>query len=187
MKSKTVLALSSLLIASMLLVVPVSAGKDSLEFRAIGKITEYDYHITPESSQIREGTWRVVIKDGVVDFEYNYKELNIIEAIELSPAGSIDHFKAYLDESATYDIHEDYVEIWGELHVDKMMWFLDDYTPYEPLPDWFDPAWAEGPPVAWIRDFSVTSVYIKITPDDFIRPGGNLDIVGTTLSYQNYT
>ena len=181
MKNKSVFAIT-FLIASMLLVVQVSAEIGDNEFVANGKMTHYSNYLDPDrGSEIVGGTWRVEIGDGVVDFNYFYKELNLREEVEYSPVGSIDKFKGYLTSDA-YVIGEGFVEIWGEIHVDKMMWFLDEYS--DPLPDWLNPEWIpEHAPKAWITDFIVRDVHITITPDDIVIENGNLDKHGITLSY----
>ena len=151
MKYKSVYAIT-FLIASTLLFVQVSAEPGDNEFVANGEMTHYSNYEDPNrGSEIVGGTWHVKIGDGVVDFNYFYEELNLREEVEYSPEGSIDLFKGQLT-SEDYFIGEGFVEIWGTIHVDKMMWFLDDYS----VPPWFDPDWVpEHAPVAWITDFMV--------------------------------
>ena len=181
MKHKSVLILSVLL-TSMLLVVSASAENGYEEFMANGKMIHYSNHDSPDrGSEIEGGTWNVVIVDGVVDFNYFYRELNLREEVEYSPEGTVDLFKGYLT-SEDFGVGEGYVEIWGLLHVDKKMWFLDDYSSIE-VPPWLEELIPENEPVAWITDFAVQQAHITITPSDIIIENGDLDKIGITLSY----
>jgi hypothetical protein len=181
MKHKSVLILS-VLITSMLIVVSVSAENGYEEFTANGKMTHYSNYESPErGSEIVGGTWNVEIVDGVVDFNYFYRELNLREEVEYSPEGTVDLFKGYLT-SEDFLIGEGYVEIWGLLHVDKKMWFLDDYSSIE-VPPWLEELIPEHAHVAWITDFWAQQSHITITPSDIIIENGDLDKLGITLSY----
>lgn len=183
MKKKSIYTLT-VLIASMFLTVQVMAADGGIQFKANGQLTAYSNYDDPErGSEIVGGTWNVVIKDGVVNFKYLYNELNIREELEYSPEGSVDQFIGELAEGATYAMKIDHVQIWGEIHIDKKMWFLDDYSS-NPLPPWFDPDWVpENAPVAWIEDFIVRDVHIVITPYYIRIENGNLDKLGTTLVF----
>ena len=184
MKKKFVYALT-VLIASMFLAVQVMASDGGIQFKANGRLTAYSNYDDPDrGSEIVGGNWDVVIKDGVVSFKYFYKELNIREELEYSPEGTVDQFIGELAEGATYQIKIDHVDIWGEIHIDKKMWFLDDYSSLPPFPPWFDLDWIpENAPVAWIEDFVVRDIHIVITPTYIIIENGNLDKLGTTLVF----
>jgi hypothetical protein len=69
------------------------------------------------------------------------------------------------------------------------MVFLEDYTPYEPLSEWFDPDWIpEHGNKAWIIDFlSPADCEIRISSEEMtydIWLNGNL-VYGTTLLNKN--
>lgn len=184
MKKVMVLTLSFLLIFSMLAVFPAMAKKGDVEFKANGKLTHRSIDLEPDpSSELLRGVWEVKIKDGKVDFKYWYHELNKDESSEYSPEGTIDHFRGYL-EDGTFVAGEGYYEIYGTRHVDKKMWLLEDY-PEEP-PDWYP-----GPDharICWIKDFFVTTVRIRITPNEALIDNwndGSIDIYGVILNYHS--
>jgi len=187
MRRKTILVLSCLLIASILPVMTVS-GKGNLEFKANGKIDHYPNSQDDPASVIVGGRWDMKVQDGKACFKGYYRELNIDEDVELSPEGSIDHFKLWL-MSDDYWFEGDDLVIHGVMYVDKKMWFLDEYEPGD-LPDWFDPDWIpDHAPVNWIPDFMVRNAEIRISPDvmtyDYELDGVNA--YGTTLTYHNYS
>lgn len=158
-----------------------------LEFKANGRIESYEDWVT--SSEIISGNWRITVRNGVAKFRGMYRELNNDPAVELSPAGTVDIFKQYMD-STDYWYEGDTLVVVGVMHRDKRMWFLDDYTPYEPLPGWFDPEWIpEHGNVAWIIDFIPADCELRISPDEMKWDNWfNGDwVYGSTLRYRNYT
>jgi hypothetical protein len=165
--------------ASLLAMAPVSAKKSALEFKANGKLTNYPEEPDP-ASVVVGGRWDVKIMDGAVEFKFYYRELNLDPEVELSPEGSVDHFRGYVTELYGYYMGEGIVEIWCKLTVDKKMWFLDEY---EDPPPWLP----EHAPVDWIPGFMVRNTKITITPDgieiDYEDDGTNL--YGSTLSYHD--
>jgi len=158
-----------------------------LEFKASGRIESYEDYVT--SSEIIGGSWRITVRNGVAQFRGTYRELNIEPDVELSPAGTVDVFRLYMD-SEDYWYEGDTLVVVGVMHRDKRMWFLDDYTPYEPLPDWFDTDWIpdEGN-VAWIYDFIPADCELRVSPDEMKYDNWFNDdwVYGSTLSYRNYT
>jgi hypothetical protein len=171
--------------ACMLTVVPVMAKKGGVTLKANGKLTHYPNVNEDPASIILKGSWDLKIKDDVAEFGYYYQELNIYEEYEYSPAGTIDHFRGTLEVEG-YQIYEDHVEVWGQIHVDKKMWFLDDYP--DPLPWWYPEDRNENAPVDWIRPFIVQDCYIYVYPDEiFLDNGvfGDINIYGTTTTYHD--
>jgi hypothetical protein len=75
----------------------------------------------------------------------------------------------------------------GDIHCSKRMYFLDDYSQFELLPDWFNLEWVpEHRNVAWIFDFPLLGdMEIKISPDE-ITFTGTLWAIGTTRLYYKY-
>jgi hypothetical protein len=92
-------------------------------------------------------------------------------------------------ESDNYWYEDDILVVHGVMHMDKRMWFLDDYTGIT-LPGWFNPDWIpdEGN-VAWIYDFVVVDCEIRISPDEMKYDNGLNDnwVYGSTLQYRNYS
>lgn len=149
MKKKSILILSTLLIASILAIIPTSA---KVEFKANGKITHYLPEVT--SSAVVHGRWDVKIKDGEVEFKGYYTELNIEEEVEQSPPGTVDHFRLRFTDQYMYSIDDGVVTIWGTIHYDKKYWAVEGNT------------WDIDPPgkapVDWVEDFIVAWVKIEI-------------------------
>jgi hypothetical protein len=117
-----------------------------------------------------------------------YRKLNIDPGVELSPAGTVDLFKLYM-ESTNYWHDGDILVVHGTIHRDKKMWFLDDYTGV-PLPGWFDPEWIpEHGNVAWIYDYAPAPCEMRVSPDEMKWDNWfNGDwIYGSTLQYRNYS
>lgn len=173
-----------LITALMIAVQPVSAKRNPV-FRSNGKFDHYnDWEDLARSSEIIGGSWRVTVKDGMAMFSGSYREMNIREEVEMSPAGTVDIFVLTL-ESEDYWFEGDELVIQGSMHCRKRMWFLDDYTPYEPLPDWFNPDWVpKHRNVAWIRDFPLFDyVEIRISPAG-ITWSGTLNAFGTTYHFR---
>jgi len=130
MKSKMLLALAGLLIVSMLFISPVSAQK--VVYRANGKLEQYAG--TDLSAEVANGRWNVKIKEGdgpkVEFFEAFYRELNIDEEAERSPAGTIDTFKLTLTYYESVEIDDDECIISGAtIHVEKKWWNLETGKP----------------------------------------------------------
>lgn len=156
------------------------------EFKANGRIESYEEWVT--SSEILDGHWSITVRNGVVKFTGFYRELNIDPTVEMSPAGTVDRFKLYM-ESTDYWYEGDTLVILGTMHRDKKMWFLDDYTGVT-LPGWFDPEWIpEHGNVAWIYDFMPAPCEMRVSPDEMKWDNWlNGDwIYGSTLQYRNYT
>ena len=88
MKTKHVVMLSGLIIASMF-VVSTGIAKQDAEWKdyAYGTLTDYE---NIASAQIVDGIWNLKIKGDTVWFYACYQEENLIEADENSPDGSID-------------------------------------------------------------------------------------------------
>ena len=157
------------------------------EFKANGRIEIYEEWVT--SSEIIGGSWTITVRNGVAQFRGMYRDLNIDPAEELSPAGTVDVFKLYMD-SEDYWYEGDTLVVVGVMHRDKKMWFLDDYTPYEPLPGWFDPDWIpEQGNVAWIIDFIPADCELRISPDEMKYDNWFNDnwVYDSTFLYRNYT
>lgn len=135
---------------------------NSPEFMATGTIDSYEEGV--ESSEVIGGSWTMMIKDGMASFSGSYRELNIDPVAELSPAGSVDMFRMWM-ETGDYYFDGDTLVVEGEMNRDKKMWFLDSYDGIE-LPGWFDPDWIpEHGNVAWIYDFMPGPCLIIVSPD----------------------
>lgn len=182
---KTKLLTLLFITACMLSVVPVMAKKGGVSVKANGKLTHYADVNEDPGSVIVKGQWNLKIKDGDVDFGYYYLELNIYEDVEYSPEGTIDHFRGNLEVSE-YIIHDDYIEIWGINHVDKKMWFLDEYP--DPVPPWYPEDRNENAPVDWIENFIEQPSHIYVYPDRIEIDNwndGSINIYGTTTTYHD--
>ena len=135
MRKKSILI--SILLLSAFAVLPVHAKKESLEYRANGKLVTY----TPPgtASEVVNGRWSIKIKDGQVDFKAFYRERNLDPNVEHSPEGTIDMFWIYLDNLIDYQITDDMCVLRGDFQVDKKWWILPEHEDYPPLVKWLRP------------------------------------------------
>jgi len=169
MKRKMLLVLAGLLIVSMLVISPVLA-EDDVIYRANGKLEQY---ADAWSSEIVNGRWNVEINetdfDLTVKFFAFYRELNIDEAIENSPAGTIDTFKLTLVNYDSVEIIDDACTISGAtIHFGKKWWNLATGKPERVGWEFFD------------REITIDESGILIDLEPTL--GQNFDISGPTLS-----
>lgn len=180
MKKILSMATSILMLASFLAISPVSA-RGKLEFKANGKIDHYaDWQDDP-SSVIVGGSWNVMVKDGVACFSGCYRELNLDPEVEHSPEGTVDHFRLSMATDG-YLLEGDTLVMYGEMHVDKKMWIIEE----DPDP-WVVPP--GNAPQDWIEDFMVvypTVVRVDPTTMTYDYWGDGVNTYGTTLTYHNY-
>jgi len=92
MKRNYLLALGLVVVLTML-VLPASAAR-KMEYRANGKVTQYQGNDPNPSAIVVNGNWNLRVVDGKVDFQLSYTERNLISEPEGgAPVGSIDLFK----------------------------------------------------------------------------------------------
>jgi len=126
------LLILSLVVVLATMILPASAA-NKVEFRANGKVTSY-YNYDPEnpgSSMVVGGNWNIHVKDGGVDFQLFYKEMNLIpEGEGGAPAGSVDQFRITLIEKYYVEYAPSgYCYLYGRFNVDKLAWLPEGSTP----------------------------------------------------------
>ncbi len=169
MKSKMLLALVGLLIVPTLVISPVLA-EDDVVYRANGRLERY---ADAWSSEVVNGRWNVEINQSdfgltVVFFAF-YRELNIDEEVENSPAGTIDTFKLTLIDYDLVEISDDVCVVSGAtIHFRKKWWNLATGKPERVEWELFD------------REITIDESGILIDLEPAI--GQNFDISGRTLS-----
>ncbi len=131
-RSASKLVIVSLVVVLAMVVLPASAA-NKVDFRANGKVTSYYGYDpgNPGSSMVVGGNWNIHVKDGCVDFQLFYKELNLISEGEGgAPVGSVDQFRITLVELYYVDyMPGEYCYINGRFNVDKLAWQPEGSTP----------------------------------------------------------
>jgi hypothetical protein len=124
MKKNSILALSILTLMLATLVVPAYAAKK--DYRANGKVTQYQGNDPNPSAIVINGNWNLRVVDGKVDFQLSYTEKNLISELEGgAPVGSIDLFKiTFIGEDQNHNPPFAIVDgawvITGDFHVSKL-------------------------------------------------------------------
>ena len=174
MKRKSILGLALLLtmagVSTMLIL-----AKKPITYKAMGTIDSY---IDASSAEIIPGHWSVKIEDGELVYRAMYCELNLDEAVEGSPVGSVDIFTHTFttdDFDVIQDVssHNHVITFSGMIEVRKV---------------WVRPDWTREI-LTWEYEAIIT-----ITPDTFYfdwDPSGqsppypDWDRVGTTIVIQS--
>lgn len=166
LKTKTVILLTLLALASACTAFPVTGGK-VIEYKANGTIDSY---VGVGSAEVVHGSWLVFISGGEVEFRYFYHELNLDPDVENSPEGSVDHFKIYLTGVDYYEVDCETGEcvIEGYMTWDKKWWNIDTGKP-----EWRKP---------FIVDMPVRIVITAETIEIDTWNNGDVNVVGTTLN-----
>jgi hypothetical protein len=163
MKSKLLLALTGLLIVSMLVISPTSARK--ADYKAVGTLDSY---LDPLPAEVFKGVWKIRIENGEVEFKARYLEKNIGEEIP----GTLDRFTFVITVS-DFSIVDGVCEINGNSVWHKIGWdnpIAHDGPNYVDLP---------GSHYMWSWEWPM-SITIDGDGIEILIPEGG--IVGSTLS-----
>jgi len=167
MSKKTFLGLA-LVILLILVTIPMSSAK-GVEYRANGKDLSYPNPDPNPSSVVVGGNWNIKVKDGKVDFNLFYKELNLIPELEGgAPAGSVDHFYMSLIEAWDIEIQPHGIcFVHGLFNIDKLAWMPEGSTP----------------PIDHIYNFLGNQEgWFLITPDGLELHAGPWNLIGSTTT-----
>jgi len=124
MKKNSILALSILTLMLATLVVPAYAAKK--DYRANGKVTQYQGNDLNPSAIVINGNWNLKVVGDNVDFQLSYTEKNLISEPEGgAPVGSIDLFKiTFIGEDQYHNPPFAIVDgawvITGDFHISKL-------------------------------------------------------------------
>lgn len=117
------LIVSTVLILAISIIVPISAKKPTY-YKASGTIDRY--HDT-WSSVIVGGHWSVTVNDDELQYAAMYHELNLDDAVEDSPVGSVDIFTHIFttDDPDDYELKGNALTFSGMMQVTKVKTKLD--------------------------------------------------------------